>query len=473
MIVKLIVVKGQDQGKVFYVRDNAKKTLGRSSRADIPLRDAGVSRLHCEIRNDGDAATLADLDSKNGTAANGVRLEAPHTLADGDRIAIGSMLIEARLAEALKDDDAAPVPPEETGAPASPGADAEQEAAPSAPDTAPAEAPQAASPETAPTQPEVAPPAGATEMDLEEATWEPSETQPHPEEPIFQFGEAQETPPEPAAEPRVGMTIGGCRIDEYTGRDELCRVYRGVQVSMERAVVLKILDPKATEDADAVQRFLKAAQAGGRLSHPNIVQVYDAGLEHGLDYIVLEHLEGESVQDLLRRRGRGKPLPLGQALDISDQILGALEHAHSQGVYHCSIRIDNIYLTRHGVAKLAELGFAESRLRQGAPPEEALGALYFAAPEQLGNSAAADARTDLYGLGMVAYVMLTGHLPFPSRKPQELMECIRLGRSEPIRNLNPAVPEPVRQAVEKAIAASASERFQSAGEMREALTIAR
>lgn len=488
MIVKLIVVKGQDEGKIFYVRPDASKVVGRSTKTDIPLRDVGVSRLHCEVRNDGEQAVLVDMNSKNGSSINGQRISGIYVLKDRDRIGVGATVLEARMEGADETADLAAAPAE-APEPVPPGFGAEPEA--------PAEGDDALLPpfgfDAAPTASEEHPP--LPQQDEEEVSPEellgsfdawleegaaPKAPPGEPEE-LEEFSDLAkpEAPPAPSSAPSgtpapsAGMCIGGCRLDEAAGRDDLCLVFRGVQVSMDRPVVVKILDPRVTGDERAVERFLRAARAGGRLSHPNIVQVYDAGEEQGYNFIVLEHVEGESVQALMKREGRGKPLALRRSLDIADQILGALEYAHGESVVHRNIKLDNIYVTRHGVAKLADLGFAK-RLSPGdtggTRHGETLGDIFFAAPEQLVDAASAGPQADLYSMGMVLFVMLTGRLPFPSNDRAQVLERIRQGRLKAIRKLNPSLPDAVADAVEKALRPGMAERFQNAAEMREALS---
>lgn len=482
MIVKLIVVKGQDEGKIFYVRPGTAKIVGRSTKTDIPLRDVGVSRLHCEVRNDGEKAVLVDMNSKNGSSVNGQRISGIHLLGEGDRIGVGATVLEARL-------EGQP----ETGAP--PGGPASAEALGSE-DIIAFDEPEAQKVEEEALQPI----ADAPGADAPRPVPQPGEGDVSPEDLLGSFdlwleGDgAPQTSPEgpeesagpetrpgpppavgapPAAGPRAGMSLGGCKLGEAAGRDDLCLAFQGVQVSMDRPVVVKILDPQGTADSRAVERFLRAARAGGRLSHPNIVQVYDAGEEQGFNYIVLENVEGESVQQLLKREGAGKPLPLRRCLDIADQILCALEYAHGEDIVHRNIKLDNILVTRHGVVKLAGLGFAKHLAPGSASGAtrhgETLGDVFFAAPEQLADAASAGPQADLYSMGMVLFVMLTGRLPFPTKDRAQVLDRIRLGKLKSIRRLNPSLPEAVAQAVEKALRPDLAERFQNAAEMREAL----
>jgi serine/threonine-protein kinase len=162
---------------------------------------------------------------------------------------------------------------------------------------------------------------------------------------------------------------------------------------------------------------------------------------------------------------------------VTDQILDALNHAHSLGVIHRNIKIDNIFVTRHDVAKLADLGFArsldESGLRRVTRQGEALGDLFFAAPEQLADAASAGPAADIYSMGVVLFVTLTGRLPFRAQDRAQILAQVRAGQRESLRRLNPAVPEAVSQVVDRAMAPDPRARFGGAAEMQAALRAAR
>ncbi|HRU06765.1 MAG TPA: FHA domain-containing serine/threonine-protein kinase [Candidatus Brocadiia bacterium] len=492
MIVRLVVVKGQDEGNIYSIPPGVSKIIGRSSKTDIVLRDVGISRLHCRVRNDGLQAFIKDMNSKNGTTVNQRRIQETLALANKDRVELGASVLEVRI-ENGTEDQPAPKPPAR--------ALVEEEAAPLF-EIAKPEPPPQPQPSAQPAQEE----SPAEILGSFEAWLKPSDLKaeaapaPEPEQPGI---EAEPPEPPPAAqapllldtpedlqktplppsgieatpEPAIGSVIGGCRIEERLGRDDISRIYRGVQVSMERPVTIKILDPRGARDERAVQRFLSAARSCGRLSHPNIVQVYDAGVDQGFNFIVLEFVEGQSLQDLLVKQGQGRPLPLNQALDTAAQILDALAHAHSLGVIHRNITPSNIHVTRHNIAKLAGLGFArcldESGLRRVTRQGEAIGDLCFAAPEQLADASSAGPLADIYSMGAVLYVTLTGRLPHRAQERAQLLAQVRSSPPEPIRRLNPAVPVDVAQVVLRAMNPDPRSRFASAADMQAALRAAR
>ena len=199
-------------------------------------------------------------------------------------------------------------------------------------------------------------------------------------------------------------------------------------------------------------------------------------MEQGLNFIAFEFVEGESVQEMLGKQERGKPLDLRTALEISEQIAGALDHAHEQGVVHRNIKVDSVYVTRHGVSKLADMGFAKPLApaagQQTTLAGERLGDLFFAAPEQLVDAASAGPPADIYSLGAVLFVMLTGYLPFRATDEAQIMERVQRGQRESIERLNPSVPDEVRRIVDRAMDVDASRRYRRAGEMQSALRAA-
>jgi serine/threonine-protein kinase len=268
------------------------------------------------------------------------------------------------------------------------------------------------------------------------------------------------------------MTIGGCRIEQLLGRNDISYNCLATQISMERPVVLKILSPAATSDRRCVERFNSAARAGGKLSHPNIVRIYDAGEEKGWHFIAMEYVGGKSVRQLLADQGRNRPLKVPQALEIAEQAAGALEYAHSVSVIHGHISHDTVLVTPHGIAKLAEVGFAPSAASFADPrpsPPEHPDEVQFTPPELFAGARALTPQCDIYSLGVVLFLMVTGRLPFHGAAGKELLERIRNGEHEPARRLRRDTPESVEQLLEHALAAAPAGRFRDAAELHAAL----
>lgn len=285
------------------------------------------------------------------------------------------------------------------------------------------------------------------------------------------------------ADPLIGQEIGGCLIEELVAVDPISSSYKAVQLSMERPVALRVLAREMTEDEDAVARFIEATRAAGKLAHPNIVQVYDAGKDHGIYFIALEYVEGKTLKEILQALGPGESMDTTQALDVAEQIAAALEHAHASGIVHRRIRLDSILINGQGVAKLADIGFAASLAESGVAqklvrrgeigPGGRMLDLQMTAPEELEEIGLRDPRTDIYSLGAIMFIALTGRLPFMAASEEEMIEKVRGGRHVAIEKLNPSLSRPVQKMVSKAMALAPEGRYRSAAELRAGILDAR
>jgi beta-lactam-binding protein with PASTA domain/tRNA A-37 threonylcarbamoyl transferase component Bud32 len=217
-------------------------------------------------------------------------------------------------------------------------------------------------------------------------------------------------------------------------------VYRAHDVVLERPVAIKVLHRSLAGDAGLVERFRREARAAASLNHQNIVAVHDWGSVDGIYYMVMEYVAGLSVRELLSERGVLAP---AQAADVLDQTLAALQHAHRQGIVHRDIKPENLMVTREGVVKVADFGLA--RALADAQITEAgtvTGTVQYLAPEQL-QGEPADPRTDLYALGIVAFELLTGRLPFTGETPMAIAYKHIHERVPAASSFNPAVPAPL------------------------------
>ncbi len=227
-----------------------------------------------------------------------------------------------------------------------------------------------------------------------------------PEDP---FAQAKKDPP-PL---KRGATFRGMEVLEVVGQGGMGVVYKARQIELDRVVALKILSPRlASADPEFPRRFAREAQALATLDHPNIVRVHEMGREADLCYLVMEHVDGVNLRELLVQ----KKLAPEQALRIVPQLCDALEYAHSKGVIHRDIKPENILLSRSGTAKIADFGLAKI-VRDEAVPSTltqtnvVMGTADYMAPEQRDCMKGADHRSDIYSLGVVFYELLTGELP--------------------------------------------------------------
>ncbi len=237
---------------------------------------------------------------------------------------------------------------------------------------------------------------------------------------------------------------------------------------LERDVAVKLLAEHLAEDAQFVSRFKREALAAARLVHPNIVQVFDFGLDEasGRHYIVMERVSGKSGAEILRERGR---LPVAEAMDLVSQACRGLDYAHRGGVVHRDVKPGNLLRSDDGVIKLADFGIAavtdESSITQVG---SVLGTASYLAPEQATGEEAGP-RADLYALGVVTYQLLSGRLPYEANSLTEL--ALKQQREAPtfLHELVPEVPEALSHAVDRALSLDPRARYESAEAMSQAL----
>ncbi|MFQ5421754.1 MAG: protein kinase [Anaerolineae bacterium] len=268
----------------------------------------------------------------------------------------------------------------------------------------------------------------------------------------------------------AGQTLGKYRILEPLGRGGMARVYRGYHPQLDRFVAIKVLRSDLVDDETFLTRFRREAQAVAALRHPNIIQVHDFDLEDDIYFMVMELMDGDTLQTRLNDyRVRQQQMPWGEMIRILLDVLDGLAFAHQEGMVHRDIKPANILLTRRGQAVLADFGIAQivggtRHTVSGA----LLGTLHYMAPEQ-GLEGISDGRSDLYSLGVVFYEMMTRQPPFDADTPLAIL-LKHVNDPLPLpRDLNPDIPPPLERIVLKALAKEPDGRFQSAPEMAAAL----
>ncbi|HEY3174549.1 MAG TPA: protein kinase [Candidatus Polarisedimenticolia bacterium] len=270
----------------------------------------------------------------------------------------------------------------------------------------------------------------------------------------------------------AGTRLGPYEIVSPLGAGGMGEVYRARDTRLNRDVAVKVLPPGAADRADLRERFEREARAVSSLNHAHICALYDIGREGDADYLVMEYLEGET---LAARLARGS-LPIEHALRIAVEIADALDRAHRQGVVHRDLKPANIMLTARSGAKLLDFGLAKAHIAgaagsaltampTGGPDLTAegtiLGTLQYMAPEQL-EGREADARTDIFALGLVLYEMLTGRRAFEGRSQASLIAAILEREPAPISAVQPMTPPSLDRLVRTCLAKDPEDRWQTA-----------
>ncbi len=267
-----------------------------------------------------------------------------------------------------------------------------------------------------------------------------------------------------------GTTFGKYRLVEKLGQGGMAQVYRAYQPDLERFVAVKLLHPYLTADQEFTARFRREAQAIATLEHPHIVRVYDFDTsDHGA-FLVMECLDGQGLDERLRTLSQsGERMPLDQVVALVGALADALDFAHSRGIVHRDVKPANVLLTAGGRPVLTDFGIARSMEATAVTTSgEMLGTPAYMSPEQ-GRGQAGDARSDIYALGVLAYQLCTGRLPFEADTPYAVILKHITEPLTPPRSLRPDLPPGVETVIVKVLAKNPDERFQTAGELAGAL----
>lgn len=255
---------------------------------------------------------------------------------------------------------------------------------------------------------------------------------------------------------------GRYELLEKIGDGGMAVVYKGKDKLLNRFIAVKILRPEFTKDATFVENFKRESQAAAGLSHPNIVGVYDVGREGNINYIVMELIEGKTLNKIIEEEA---PMDYRKVIDISKQVASALRIAHKNKIIHRDVKPHNIMITNDGVVKLADFGIAravnDATLSTGS---KIVGSVHYFSPEQArGNYV--DERSDIYSLGIVMYEMLTGKVPFDGDNPVTVALKHINEEITPPRELEPGIPPALERCVMKATSKYQTNRYANADEL--------
>ena len=267
-----------------------------------------------------------------------------------------------------------------------------------------------------------------------------------------------------------GRIIGNrYEIIEKAGSGGMATVYKARDTILNRYVAVKVLRDEFTTDEEFIKRFNTEAQSAARLTHPNIVSVFDVGQEYNIYYIVMELIQGKTLKQIISEEGA---LPWKWTVNIAIQICSALEMAHKNGIVHRDIKPHNITITEDGIAKVTDFGIAKAVSNSTITAfGTTLGSVHYFSPEHA-RGGYTDAKSDLYSLGIVMYEMITGKVPFDADTPVSV--ALKHMQEEPIPpiKLNSNIPVAVNDIILKAMKKDTSERYASATAMMKDLSMA-
>ncbi|MGC5075528.1 Stk1 family PASTA domain-containing Ser/Thr kinase [Agrococcus sp. DT81.2] len=223
--------------------------------------------------------------------------------------------------------------------------------------------------------------------------------------------------PVDSRDPVIGRTIDRrYAVGDRIARGGMASVYEGVDLRLDRKVAVKVMHPHLGDDEHFRERFIQEAKAAARLAHPNVVNTYDQGEEDGLAWLVMELVPSITLRDLLAERGRITP---EQSLDVLEAILAGLAAAHRAGIVHRDLKPENILLAHDGRIKIGDFGLARAATQNTATGKALLGTIAYLSPE-LVTRGLADARSDIYAVGIMLFEMLTGQQPFTGDEPMQI-----------------------------------------------------
>jgi eukaryotic-like serine/threonine-protein kinase len=254
---------------------------------------------------------------------------------------------------------------------------------------------------------------------------------------------------------------------EPVGRGGFGRVYRVRDLHLEREVALKVLDPELTRDPSVVERFRREAQLAAKLSHPNIVDIYDIQSRAGLIWYTMELVRGPNLAQLVEREG---PLPVSRVIRLLRESLGALAQAHALGLVHRDVKPENLLIAPGGAVKITDFGLALALRGQGrfGGATSQSGTPQFASPEQLLGERV-DQRSDLYSTAAAAYFALLGRPPFGGHTPEQVLARQTTDQFPELATERPDVPAALARVLERALTNDVNKRYASALDFLQAI----
>ena len=269
-----------------------------------------------------------------------------------------------------------------------------------------------------------------------------------------------------------GFVLGPYVVLDLLGRGGMGAVYLARHIDLHRKVAIKLLVPVRDSDQKlAYERFIREARSAAALDHPNIVRLFDVSRYNEVPFLVMEHVDGETLQQVLDRDG---PLPPSTASDAIAQAAAGLQHAHERGFVHRDIKPGNLIRDRFGSVKILDMGLARSfddpnhKLTETLDSGAVVGTADFISPEQALNAPTIDIRSDIYSLGATFYTLIAGKPPFEGNTTQKLLNH-QMKPAPKLIDADPTVPEKLSAIVAKMMSKKAADRFQTPAEVISAL----
>ncbi|MCU0722632.1 MAG: serine/threonine protein kinase [Planctomycetes bacterium] len=259
-------------------------------------------------------------------------------------------------------------------------------------------------------------------------------------------------------DPMIGKMVGNYRVESKLGEGGQSQVYLACHVGLDRKMAMKLLPISSRTTQAEKERFIREARIVARLTHPNVVQVFDVGEDKRHLYLAMEYVEGDTLEDVMTER---KILPVPEATGIVHEVAQALKAAHAEGIVHRDIKPDNIMLNKTGVVKVTDFGLAitQERGKKITRVGMILGTPYYISPDQV-QGRELDIRSDIYSLGASYYYFVTGRRPFEEGTPAEIMLQHIEDAPVPPDYVNPHVPREVNDIILKMMAKEPAERYQ-------------
>ncbi len=267
---------------------------------------------------------------------------------------------------------------------------------------------------------------------------------------------------------KVSLIAGRYLIIKHIGKGGMADVYVAVDTVLNREVAIKILKGELSSDPVALERFKREAQASTRLSHPNIVDIYDVGDDGMSHYIVMEYIKGQTLKQLIQKRG---PLYYTEAISMMKQLCSAIMESHRNGIIHRDIKSQNVLIKDDGTVKIVDFGIAlANNAMQITSQDNVLGSVHYIAPE-VAKGETASMQSDIYSLGIVFYELLCGDVPF---KGDSAVQVVMQSIKKPIpyvKNFNKKIPQSVENIILKATAKNKLNRYENVADMLKDLNV--